>query len=48
MKRLVNEELNRVRQIMGVIYEQDSEIINQDGKRFERTVSDVPPYESDK
>tara|TARA_R110001592_G_scaffold99204_1_gene282803 strand:+ start:3971 stop:5590 length:1620 start_codon:yes stop_codon:yes gene_type:complete len=47
MKRLVNEELNRVRQIMGVIYEQDSEIINQDGKRFERTVSDVPPYESD-
>jgi|TARA_R110002020_G_scaffold1110_1_gene5473 hypothetical protein len=47
MKRLVNEELNRVRQIMGVIYEQDSEIINQDGKRFERTVTDVPPYESD-
>ena len=47
MKRLVNEELNRVRQIMGIIYEQDSEIINQDGKRFERTVSGVPPYESD-
>jgi len=47
MKRLIQEELNRVHQIMGVINEQETKIVYQDGKRFERTVSDIPPYESD-
>ena len=47
MERRLLEEINKVRQVMGLINEQDREIINQDGKRFERTVTEVPPYESE-
>lgn len=46
MERKLLEEINKVRQVMGVIHEQEREIINQNGKRIERVVSDVPPYES--
>jgi len=48
MEKTLLQEINRVREIMGVINEQETKIVYQDGKRFERTVSDIPPYESDK
>ena len=47
MERILLEEINKVRQVMGLVNEQTKEIRNQDGKRFEVTTTIVPPYESE-
>ena len=49
MEKNILSEINRVREIMGLVVEQASkEIRSVDGKRYEVTSTVLPPYQSDK
>ena len=49
MEKVILAEINRVREIMGLVVEQDSkEIRSIDGRRYEVTSTVLPPYQSGK